>query len=45
MKKGDLITVNVERYAFEGRGIARIDGELNPESNTALTELSKNFEI
>ena len=31
MKKGDLITVNVERYAFEGRGIARIDGELNPE--------------
>ena len=31
MKKGDLITVNVERYAFEGRGIARIDGDLNPE--------------
>jgi 23S rRNA (uracil1939-C5)-methyltransferase len=31
LKKGDLITVNVERYAFEGRGIARIDGELNPE--------------
>ena len=31
MNKGDLITLNVERYAFEGKGIARIDGELNPE--------------
>ena len=31
MNKGDLITLNVERYAFEGKGIARIDSELNPE--------------
>ncbi|MEJ2103633.1 MAG: 23S rRNA (uracil(1939)-C(5))-methyltransferase RlmD [Ignavibacteriaceae bacterium] len=31
MNKGDLITLNVERYAFEGKGIARIEGELNPE--------------
>ena len=31
MNKGDLIRLNVERYAFEGKGIARIDGELNPE--------------
>lgn len=31
MNKGDLITLNVERYAFEGKGIARIDGESNPE--------------
>ena len=31
MNKGDLITLNVERYAFEGKGIARIDSELNSE--------------
>ena len=31
MNKGDLITLNIERYAFEGKGIARIDSELNPE--------------
>ena len=31
MNKGDLIILNVERYAFEGKGIARIDSELNPE--------------
>ncbi|MCW9095123.1 MAG: 23S rRNA (uracil(1939)-C(5))-methyltransferase RlmD [Ignavibacteriaceae bacterium] len=31
MNKGDLVTLNVERYAFEGKGIAKIDGESNPE--------------
>jgi 23S rRNA (uracil1939-C5)-methyltransferase len=31
LNKGDLIKLNVERYAFEGKGIARIDGELHPE--------------
>ncbi|MGB5287267.1 MAG: 23S rRNA (uracil(1939)-C(5))-methyltransferase RlmD [Ignavibacteriaceae bacterium] len=31
MNKGDLITLNVERYAFEGKGIARINAENNSE--------------
>jgi 23S rRNA (uracil1939-C5)-methyltransferase len=31
LNKGDLVTLNVERYAFEGKGIAKIDGESNPE--------------
>jgi 23S rRNA (uracil1939-C5)-methyltransferase len=26
LKKGDLVTLSVERYAFEGKGIARING-------------------
>ena len=29
MNKGDLITVNIERYAFEGKGIARLDADSN----------------
>jgi len=31
LNKGDIIQLRVERYAFEGKGIARIDSELNPE--------------
>ena len=31
MNKDDIIQLKVERYAFEGKGIARIDSELNPE--------------
>jgi 23S rRNA (uracil1939-C5)-methyltransferase len=31
LNKGDLVTLNVERYGFEGKGIAKIDGESNPE--------------
>jgi 23S rRNA (uracil1939-C5)-methyltransferase len=31
LNKDDIIQLKVERYAFEGKGIARIDSELNPE--------------
>ncbi len=31
MKKGDLLELNIEKYAFEGKGIAKIDKEaVNP---------------
>lgn len=33
MNKGDLIQIKVDRYAFEGKGIGRIDIE-NPAENT-----------
>ena len=28
MKKGDLIELTIEDYAFEGKGIARIEKEI-----------------
>jgi 23S rRNA (uracil1939-C5)-methyltransferase len=33
MKKGDLIELNIENYAFEGKGIARIKKEDGDEKN------------
>lgn len=32
MKKGDLIQVKVDKYAFEGKGIGRIDIENSPDN-------------
>lgn len=32
MKKGDLIQVKVDKYAFEGKGIGRIDIETSPDN-------------
>jgi 23S rRNA (uracil1939-C5)-methyltransferase len=32
LKKGDLIQVKVDKYAFEGKGIGRIDIENSPEN-------------
>lgn len=37
MKKGDLIQVKVEKYAFEGKGIGRINFD-NPSDNSAETD-------
>jgi 23S rRNA (uracil1939-C5)-methyltransferase len=34
LNKGDLITINIERYAFEGKGIAR----MNVESDSGISE-------
>ena len=31
MNKGEIITLNVERYAFEGKGIARVKSEKDSE--------------
>lgn len=37
MKKGDLIQIKVDRYAFEGKGIGRINFD-NPSDNSAETD-------
>lgn len=37
MKKGDLIQIKVDRYAFEGKGIGRINFD-NPSNNSAETD-------
>lgn len=33
MKKGDLIQVKVDKYAFEGKGIGRLDIETSPDND------------
>ncbi|MCX6150468.1 MAG: 23S rRNA (uracil(1939)-C(5))-methyltransferase RlmD [Ignavibacteriales bacterium] len=45
MKKGELLELEISKYAFEGKGIARIDLENNKPFSVEDTQEKKNFVI